>query len=166
MACIVIGGIGALIAAVVDLRSFAFSWLLAYMFFLSLCLGCWFLAMAHHLFDASWSVPIRRFVEHGACLLCPTMLVLFIPTAVLAAKLYPWLGAAAQMHPNHALHAKFPLFTPAGYYISAAACFAIWWFIPSRLRYWSLKQDETGEPNAPSRCDSTPAWASCFLPSR
>ena len=42
--CIAIGGIGALIAAVVNTQSFAFSWLFAYMFFLSLCLGCWFLS--------------------------------------------------------------------------------------------------------------------------
>src|SRR5579872_248265 len=116
---IVIGAIGAVIELLVNTQQFAFSWLMAFMFFLSLCLGCWFLSMVHHLFDASWSVPTRRFCEHGACLLFPTMLVLFIPTAALAGKLYPWLSSAAQAHPDHALKAKSPLFTPAGYYIAA-----------------------------------------------
>ncbi len=144
MMFIAVGGIGAILTAVISINQFAFSWLLAFMFFLSLCLGCFFLAMAHHLFDASWSVPIRRIVEHGACLLFPTMLILFIPIAVLAPKLYPWLLSAAQANPNHALKAKAPLFSPAGYYIAAAACFVSWAFFTNRIRAWSLRQDETG----------------------
>ena len=53
--------IGAIVSAMHDGgREFAFSWLLAYMFFLSVCLGAFFLVLVHHLFDAGWSVPIRR----------------------------------------------------------------------------------------------------------
>ena len=37
-----------------------YSYLLAFMFFLSICLGGLFLVILHHLFDAMWSVPIRR----------------------------------------------------------------------------------------------------------
>ncbi len=139
---IAVGGIGAVIAALVNVRQFAFSWLLTFMFYLSLGLGCWFLVMMHHLFDASWPVPIRRFMEHGACLLCPTMLVLFIPIALLAGRIYPWFGEVA--HPDHALSAKYPLFTHAGYYVGVAACFGVWWLFTNRLRFWSLEQDRTG----------------------
>jgi hypothetical protein len=58
----VIGAIGAGAGlAFGGVKQFAFSWLLAFMFSLSLCLGGWFLVMVHHLFDASWSVP------RGAC---------------------------------------------------------------------------------------------------
>src|SRR5829696_2089999 len=64
-------------------REFGYSWLTAFMFFLSLCLGGLFLVLAHHLFDASWSVPTRRFCEHLACLSVP-LLFLFIPIAALA----------------------------------------------------------------------------------
>src|SRR6266568_430277 len=53
------------------LKQFGFSWLLAFMFFLSICMGGMFLVLAHHLFDASWSVPIRRCCEHLACLALP-----------------------------------------------------------------------------------------------
>ena len=66
------------------IKQFAFSWLLAFMFFLSLCPGRVFLVMVHHLFDASWSVPTRRFCEHLACLAGWPMLLLFLPIAVLA----------------------------------------------------------------------------------
>src|SRR6266498_3035984 len=50
------------------LKQFGYSWLVGCMFFLSLCLGGLFLVLVHHLFDASWSVPTRRFCEHLACL--------------------------------------------------------------------------------------------------
>jgi hypothetical protein len=118
------------------------------MFCLSLCLGGLFLVMVHHLFDASWSVPTRRVCEHLACLLGPTMLVLFLPIALLAKTIYPWMR---ETHANHALQAKYPLFTAPGYYIVAAILFGIWWFYSNRLRYWSLRQDETGSADCTRR---------------
>ena len=48
---------------------FGFSWLLAFMFFLSIALGALFLVMVHHLSDAGWSVATRRVCEHIAALL-------------------------------------------------------------------------------------------------
>ena len=140
---IMAGGLGALIGALVpSLREqFGFSWLLAYMFFLSLCLGALFLVLLHHLFDASWSVPIRRVNEHVAYLL-PVMAVLFLPIAFFARKIYRWMDL--DPHLNHALHAKLPLFTLPMFYVVAAICLGLWWFLSNRLRYWSLRQDTTG----------------------
>src|SRR5436190_1460970 len=37
------------------------------------------------------------------------------------------------------------LFTKPGFYITSIACFLIWWFLTRRLRYWSLRQDKTGD---------------------
>src|SRR5215469_14982569 len=76
-----------------NLKEFAFSWLLAFMFFLSLCLGALFLVLAHHLFDAGWSVAIRRFCEHIACLVFPWLLLLFIPVGFFAKTLYSWMSS-------------------------------------------------------------------------
>src|SRR5207237_960302 len=78
------GGLLALIGFFVDRDQFAFSWLQAFMFSLSLCLGALFLVIMHHLFDAGWSVPIRRFCEHIATLSFPVLLFLFIPIAFLS----------------------------------------------------------------------------------
>jgi len=139
-----IGAIGGLAIGGNFKQQFAFSWLLAFMFYLSLALGGWFLVMMHHLFDASWSAPIRRVVEAMACLLGPSLLILFLPIAFLAPTIYPWLQSGEQVHPNHALSAKYPLFTTPGYYIVAAILFAVWWLFSNRLRYWSLEQDKTG----------------------
>jgi len=138
----VIGAVGALGGLVLGgVQQFAFSWLLAFMFSLSLCLGGWFLVTVHHLFDASWSVPTRRLCEHIACLLCPTMLVLFLPIALTAKRIYPWMTLE---HPNHAINAKYPLFTMPGFYVTAAVLFGIWFIYSRGLRYWSLQQDKTG----------------------
>jgi hypothetical protein len=140
MVLIDVGGIGAVAGlALCGVQQFAYSWLLAFMFSLSLCLGALFLVIVHHLFDASWSVPTRRLCEHIACLLGPTMILLFLPIAFTAKHIYPWMT-----HLDHSVKVKQPLFTMAGYYITAAVLFGIWWLYSNRLRYWSLRQDETG----------------------
>jgi hypothetical protein len=125
-------------------KAFAYAWLLAFMFFLSLCLGALFLILAHHLFDAGWSVPIRRFCEHIASLLFPWMFFLFIPIALVAKTIYPWM-TVPDPHEDHALAVKQPLFSVPMFYVVAAVLFGIWFLLSNRLRYWSLEQDKTGE---------------------
>ncbi|HTD67249.1 MAG TPA: quinol:cytochrome C oxidoreductase [Candidatus Limnocylindria bacterium] len=121
-------------------RQFGFSWLLAFMFFLSLCLGGLFLVLAHHLFDASWSVPIRRYCEHLACLSLP-LAVLFIPIALLAHRIYPWMSMKVQ---DHALHAKAAMLNPTFFYIRIVAYFIIWIVLSHSLRRFSVAQDKDG----------------------
>jgi len=138
------GGVLALIGAIFFTDQFAFSWLQGFMFSLSLCLGALFLVLVHHLFDAGWSVPIRRFCEHIATLSFPVLAFLFVPIAFLRTHLYEWMR-----EPNPdldpALKAKLPLFTTTGFYVTTIACFLIWGFLTRRLRYWSLRQDKTGD---------------------
>ena len=122
------------------LRQFGFSWLLGFMFFLSLCLGGMFLVLAHHLFDASWSVPIRRVCEHLMCLSLP-LAVLFIPIAVLAPKMYPWMSMAT---PDHALHAKHAMLNPTFFYLRVVGYFVIWVVLAFSLRRFSIAQDKDG----------------------
>src|SRR6476659_7633166 len=128
----VVGGVISLIGLAVNRKEFAFSWLLAFMFFLSLCLGALFLVLVHHLFDAGWSVPIRRFCEHIATLSCPVLLLLFAPIAILRTHLYEWMR-----EPNPdldpALKAKLPLFTTTGFFVATIICFAVWFFLTRRL---------------------------------
>jgi len=135
-----------LIGLVVSLKSggvdFLMAYLVAFMFILSLGAGALFLVIAHHLFDAGWSVPIRRFCEHIALSVFTTLPFLFIPIAVGAKKIYLWMSL--DPHTDHAVLAKQPIFTMTGFYLVSAGCFLVWWFLSSRLRYWSLKQDETG----------------------
>ena len=139
---IVVGALIAGITAAMNLKQFAYSYLVAYMFFLSICLGGLFLVLVHHLFDAMWSVPIRRICEHLAYMLW-VMGILFIPIALLAPQIYQWMRNDPGH--DHALAAKLPLFTKGGFYLIALALFLIWWWLARGLRSWSLRQDKTGE---------------------
>src|SRR5215471_11699742 len=126
----VIGGVVALIGLGLSFGykqdggvQFANCWLIAFMFCLSIGLGSLFLVLAHHLFDAGWSVAIRRFCEHLASLL-PWMIFLWVPIGLLAPKLYGWMGNDPAH--DHALRAKLPLFTKPGFYLVSLALFGVW----------------------------------------
>src|SRR5215468_5679071 len=117
----VVGGVLSAIGFFQDRQQFAYSWLQAFMLFLSLGLGALFLVLVHHLFDAGWSVAIRRFCEHITTLLCPWMLILFLPIAFGAKIIYPWMHESNARF-DLALRAKAPLFTMPGFYVVAAGC--------------------------------------------
>jgi hypothetical protein len=142
--------LGAILAGLGALKSFrldggvdfGISWLLAFMFFLSISLGTLFLVLVHHLTDAGWSVGIRRFNEHIAALLFPQLAILFLPVALLAPKIYSWMTIDPAT--DNTVAAKLPVFTKPGFWIASAILFGIWWLLTSQLKRWSLKQDETG----------------------
>jgi len=138
-----LGGVLAIAGWIGNAQQFGYSWLFAYMFFLSFCLGALFLVIVHHLFDASWSVPIRRYVEHMACL-APAMAGLFIPIALLAPRIFEWMHRLQTGEIDHSLQAKHPLFTVPMFYVVAVFCFVVWCVLSNRLRHWSLQQDRTG----------------------
>lgn len=138
----VLGAIGVVAGGVRSPRELGFAYLLAFMFFLSLGLGALYLVMLHHLFDAGWSVPIRRFLEHLAFLL-PVLALLFIPLAWLAPQVFPWMQAPAptdQAGAMKKLYLNMPFF-----YLRAGLYFAVWTWLSYRLRYWSLRQDRAGD---------------------
>jgi hypothetical protein len=137
-----LGGLVAVIGAATNLKEFGYSWIVAFMFSFSLIIGALFLVLVHHLFDAGWSVPIRRIAENISSLL-PWMAVFFIPIAVLAPKLYSWMSVVNPAS-DHALHAKMPLFTIPGFYIAAVVIFGGLSYIALSLRKWSVAQDVTG----------------------
>jgi hypothetical protein len=135
---------------------FAYSWLLGFMFCLSFILGAMFLVMMHHLFDAGWSVGIRRICEHMACLVFPWMALFFVPIALLAPRIYTWMSVDPSH--DHELAAKWPLFTKPGFYLAAVFCLGVWAVVAWRLRYWSLKQDQDGAARCTYRMRFHASW--------
>jgi hypothetical protein len=127
-------------------QQFAFSYLTAFMFCLSVGLGALFLVLMHHLFDAGWSAPIRRYLEHLACLLFPWLAIAFIPIAIMAPDhIYGWMQVQ-DPHTDHALYVKKALFNKPAWYTVSACLFLLWGWLTRRLRYWSLQQDKSGTP--------------------
>ncbi|MDA7915822.1 hypothetical protein N9B94_01150 [Verrucomicrobia bacterium] len=126
------------------LKQFSFSWLTNFMFFASLGLGGLFLTMVHHLVDANWSLPIRRINETLGSLL-QVVAVFFLITCWLTPQyLFSWWDPSGAGAHTHAVVAKSPLLTKTGWYLGTFAVFAIWCFFSSKLRSWSLRQDEVG----------------------
>ena len=122
-------------------KQFAFSLLTVFAFYTSLVVSSMFFVIAHHLFDASWSVPTRRICESMAVQskwLIPFWLVIFF----LRKQIYPWFGIDPQA--DALLGAKSWLFNWYMWPIASLLILGTWVFFSHRLRYWSLKQDETG----------------------
>jgi hypothetical protein len=154
---LIVGGLVlCLLGARLNLKQFGYSWLLAFMFYLSLVMGAAFLVMMHHLFDASWSVGIRRFCEHLACLVFPWMALFFVPIAVLAPRIYKWMSVDPLL--DHHLASKWPLFTKPGFYLTSVICLAVWALFTWRLRHWSLKQDKDGSVRCTRRMRLHASW--------
>ena len=99
-------GIGGIVATAIgwfldNHATVASSWLIGMTFWVGILLGALFLIMIHHIFDAGWSVVLRRQYEHVVSAF-PWLLVLFIPLLAIAwtnpTILWTW------MDPNYDLH--------------------------------------------------------------
>jgi hypothetical protein len=86
----VVGVILCVIGAVTSLDQFLRGYLIAYIFWLGLCLGCLALLMVQHLSGGLWGLVIRRVLEAAAkCL--PLMFLLFLPILFGRQHLYMWM---------------------------------------------------------------------------
>jgi hypothetical protein len=150
------------IAAVLGLVLCALGWFMApdyffrgylvgWVFWLGLSLGCMAICMVGHLSGGDWAVVSRRILEAASRGL-PAMLVLFLPIAFGLPRLYEWA------HPDliktdHVVAMKAPWFyllgvsdrIPYFFYLRLAIYFAIWIGIAYRLSSLSLQQDRTGD---------------------
>src|SRR5271166_659678 len=89
---LVIGAIAAIASvagAFLAPDSFYSAYLIGFMFWLGLSLGCMAILMLHHLVGGAWSIVIRRVLESGMMTL-PLMFVLFIPILLNLPRLYFW----------------------------------------------------------------------------
>jgi hypothetical protein len=137
------------------LSQFLYSYLTAYMFCLSIVVGALFLVILHHLFDASWSTPIRRVNEQIACL-APVMGVLALPIIILAPSIYPWMSIDPAH--DHALDVKKILFNRTSFTVLLVVIFGLWSFMALNFRKWSVAQDKDGAAKWTSKARFQAAW--------
>ncbi len=170
----VVGVAGAAFFAFKDAERFAFSYLFAYIAFLTIALGGVFFGLLQWLTSAGWSVTIRRTTEflHWPLWL---FVILFAPIAINMHTLFPWSdhgehaehheeAAAAEVDPDgpepiagvlpaaeHEKHgevmaAKAPYLNQTFFYIRAVIYFLSWVLISRKLYQNSVKQDQSGDP--------------------
>jgi hypothetical protein len=141
------GGIGLLISLVELLfnpTQFYQSYLMAYMFCLSISLGSLALGMVHQLTGGAWGIVIRRPIGAASRLL-PLMTLLFVPVVVGMNNLYPWTHAAVVAR-DELLQAKRAYLNVPFFLLRAAIYFSAWNAISYWLNRWAVEQDRTADP--------------------
>jgi hypothetical protein len=128
---------GALICA----QPFFRAYLVAYVFWIGIPLGCLALLMLHHLVGGRWGFMIQRLLEAGVQTL-PLMALLFIPLLFGLSDLYPW--ARADIVAGDPLLQQKAAYLNVPFFITRAVTyFAIWIVLGQLLTTWSLEQDRT-----------------------
>jgi hypothetical protein len=123
-----------------SMTDFLRSYLLGFLFWLGIALGCLAVLMLQHLTGGQWGLVIRRILESGAGTL-PLTYVLVLPLVLGLHQLYGWSmpgevpgGPVNQVY----LNARFFLARMAFY-------FASWFLLAHFLTKWSKEQDETAD---------------------
>jgi hypothetical protein len=122
---------------------FFHSYLMAYVFWVGLAIGCLPLMMIHHLTGGAWGLVIRRPLEAGTRTL-PLMVVLFLPVVFGMHSLYAWARPEA-VATDAVLQQKAPYLNVPFWMIRAAVYFAVWIGLSTVLTAWSHEQDRTGD---------------------
>jgi hypothetical protein len=129
------------VGAYFDAKQFAFSYLFAFTFFFTICMGGLFWILVHHGVDAEWSVVVRRQLENIASLLV-VMGLLFIPLIFVAPTLWYWMKPENAHDPL--LIEKWPYLTKEFFWGRAAFYFVFFSIAATWLRANSIHQDTCG----------------------
>jgi hypothetical protein len=127
-----------------DAQGRAFSYLVGYLFALTLALGPLFFVIVQHAARAGWSVVVRRIAENLASVL-PLFALLFIPIWLGRHELYHhWLDAEA-VAADPVLKAKEPYLNEGFWAIRALVFFVVWAGLSFFFRTLSVRQDASGD---------------------
>jgi hypothetical protein len=148
-ACAVLGVAGCAILGPGNPKQFFFSWLMAYLFFLSLALGALFFTLFMYACQGGWGIVVRRVCETVFATI-PVMAILFVPLLFGLNNLYPWSvpGAAEQ---DALVRWKEPFLNVPFFVIRAAIYYVCWSFIALLYYRLSRGQDTTGDPSVSAR---------------
>jgi hypothetical protein len=120
------------------------SYLVAFLLWLSLSLGCAAILMLHHLVGGNWGFAIRRVLESGVRTV-PLMALLFLPLLLNLRRLYGWARpqdvAALALPPFKRFYLQTPFFVGR-----TVVYFVAWILLAYFLNKWSQEQDRTGDP--------------------
>jgi hypothetical protein len=151
-----IGGVSALLGAIVcamlgaaNPKQFFFSWLVSFLFFLSLALGGLWFVLIQYASQGGWGIVVRRIGETIFATV-PVMAALFLPLLLGLQSLYSWTVPGAAEH-DALLRWKEPFLNVPFFLIRAALYFGIWSFITLMYYRGSRGQDATGDHGVSAR---------------
>lgn len=123
-----------------DGPQFFHSYLLGYLFWLSVALGGLFFTLATHLFGAEWSIVLRRITE-ATMYTIPVLAILFIPILFGMHDIFHWTHEEV-VKQDAILNAKSGYLNFNFFVIRALIYFTIWFLLSRVLYKLSLKQDK------------------------
>jgi hypothetical protein len=130
------------------------SYLVSFVYFLSLALGALFFVLVQHVTRSGWSVAVRRLAEGVAPNVFFPMAFLVVPVLAGLRTLYPWTDAAA-VAADHLLRAKEPWLNTPFFLARTVFYFGVW----SALAIWfhrkSTEQDKSGDPRLTNTMEKT-----------
>jgi hypothetical protein len=139
----VVGLLLCLLGVYLDPVQFFRSYLVAYLFWLSIPLGCLAILMIHHLVGGTWGAVIRRMLE-AATRTLPLLLVLFVPLWFGLEDLYTWADPEVVAKDPMLQHKSAYLNTPF-FLLRVAGYFAIWLVLSYVLNRGSRRQEEASD---------------------
>jgi hypothetical protein len=125
------------------------AWLVAFLFFLTIALGCLFFVLIHTAMAGSWGVVVRRVAENAAATV-PLFALLFVPVVLGIHSLYHWSDPQALEH-DALLRWKQPYLNEPFFLGRAAFYFLVWTGIALWARGLSRRQDQAADPVANAR---------------
>jgi hypothetical protein len=143
----VIGIVALVIGAFLNIEQFFRSYLIGFVFWIGIALGCLGLLMLQYLTGGAWGTVIRRVLEAGTRTL-PLMLVLFIPLAIMGlGHVYHWVHpeTIADEHARKIVEQKTPYLNVGFFWIRAVVYFLIWGALIFFLNKWSAANDRTAD---------------------
>ncbi|MEW5979151.1 MAG: hypothetical protein AB1898_25425 [Acidobacteriota bacterium] len=140
------------VGAFSDLQQFFRSYLLGYLYWAGIALGCLAIVMLQHLSGGRWGIVTRRFLESGTRTI-PLLAVLFVPLAFGVTRLYEWADphhvAGDPILQQKQLYLNVPFFLGR-----AVLYFVAWAALAYFLNKWSSEQDRTADPTFSRRLEA------------
>ena len=133
-------GVLSIIGALISPDRFYAAYLLGFMLWVGLSLGCLALLMLVHMTGGDWGQAVRRILEAGTRTV-PLMAVLFVPVILGIRHLYVWAQPDKIAHDKHLQEITRAYLNPGFFIARAVLYFAIWILLSWLLNKWSAEQD-------------------------
>jgi hypothetical protein len=147
-----IGGVLLAICAVGGIRDggeFFRSYLVAFLFWIGITLGCLALLMMQHLTGGNWTLVIRRILEAGSRTL-PLMAVAVLPLLAGMKTLYSWSRPGQT---DSVILSKHLYLNPGFFVARTIFYFACWFLLTHFINKWSRNEDVNGNASLWARLE-------------
>jgi hypothetical protein len=136
-------------ALLIDPGYFFRAWLVGWVYWVGVALGCLALSLLHHLTHGDWGIVLRRVME-AATRTLPWMLLLFLPLTPGLGDLYEWARPEA-VQAHELLQAKAPYLNVPFFLVRQVLYFVIWSAAAFLISRMSARQDRGEDPGITRR---------------